>query len=237
LIKENAPKEPPKKKVVVKEVVEEVKDKKGGAVGPSKAPSNRASYKENRRKLMYSTVGTPDYIAPEVFAQKGYGLECDWWSLGVIMYECLVGYPPFYAEHPMETCRKIVRYPETLKIPPEAGLSWAAKDCIFRLICGARRRLDFEGIKVHSFFNTCNWTALRDHNPPFAVKMKADDDHQNFEIYEEEHKIGQSQKSGSRQTSSSHFIDFTFTRRPQQNRPTVDMLFKQSAADMNISNH
>ena len=73
--------------------------------------------------------------------------------LGVIMYECLVGYPPFYAEHPMETCRKIVRYPETLKIPPEAGLSWAAKDCIFRLICGARRRLDFDGIKVHSFFN------------------------------------------------------------------------------------
>merc|ERR1711937_394512 len=101
-----------------------------GQVRPSKAPVSRSSYKETRRKLMYSTVGTPDYIAPEVFAQKGYGLECDWWSLGVIMYECLVGYPPFYAEHPMETCRKIVRYPETLKIPPEAGLSWAAKDCI-----------------------------------------------------------------------------------------------------------
>eukprot|EP00494_Astrolonche_serrata_P027485 UN27748 len=110
---------------------------KFNTVSPSSKPLNRSSYKENRRKLMYSTVGTPDYIAPEVFAQKGYGLECDWWSLGVIMYECLVGYPPFYAEHPMETCRKIVRYPETLKIPPEAGLSWAAKDCIFRLICGA----------------------------------------------------------------------------------------------------
>jgi len=190
---------------------------------PANPPSNRASYKETRRRLMYSTVGTPDYIAPEVFAQKGYGLECDWWSLGVIMYECLVGYPPFYAEHPMETCRKIVRYPETLKIPPEAGLSWAAKDCIFRLICGARRRLDFEGIKVHSFFNTCNWTDLRNHSPPFKVKMKGDDDHQNFEIYEEEHKIGH-QKS-SKKTSSSHFIDFTFTRRPNKERPGLAALF------------
>lgn len=51
----------------------------------------------------YSTVGTPDYIAPEVFMQRGYGQECDWWSLGAIMFECLVGYPPFCSETPAET--------------------------------------------------------------------------------------------------------------------------------------
>jgi len=53
------------------------------------------TWKANRRKLAYSTVGTPDYIAPEIFEQKGYGKECDWWSLGAIMFECLVDTRPF----------------------------------------------------------------------------------------------------------------------------------------------
>ncbi|KAG1335440.1 putative serine/threonine-protein kinase 38-like [Cocos nucifera] len=61
----------------------------------------------NRRKLAFSTVGTPDYIAPEVLLKKGYGMECDWWSLGAIMYEMLVGYPPFYSDDPITTCRKL----------------------------------------------------------------------------------------------------------------------------------
>ena len=64
----------------------------------------------NRRQLAYSTVGTPDYIAPEVFSannQGGYAASCDWWSLGVIMYECLIGFPPFCADRPIDTYRKV----------------------------------------------------------------------------------------------------------------------------------
>ncbi|XP_047661447.1 serine/threonine-protein kinase 38-like isoform X3 [Tachysurus fulvidraco] len=49
------------------------------------------TWKRNRRQLAFSTVGTPDYIAPEVFMQTGYNKLCDWWSLGVIMYEMLIG--------------------------------------------------------------------------------------------------------------------------------------------------
>lgn len=67
----------------------------------------------------YSTVGTPDYIAPEVLMKAGYGMECDWWSVGAIMYEMMVGYPPFYSDDPMTTCRKIVNWRSTLRFPPE----------------------------------------------------------------------------------------------------------------------
>ena len=45
-------------------------------------------------KIDYSTVGAPDYIAPEVFSQKCYDKMVDWWSMGVIMFECLLSYPP-----------------------------------------------------------------------------------------------------------------------------------------------
>jgi serine/threonine kinase 38 len=75
-----------------------------------------------RRENAYSTVGTPDYIAPEVLAAQngasGYSYTCavDWWSLGVIMYECLVGYTPFYADDPVTTCRKILKWRQTLEV-------------------------------------------------------------------------------------------------------------------------
>ena len=64
-------------------------------------------------------MGTPDYIAPEVLLKKGYGMECDWWSVGAIMYEMMVGYPPFYSDDPMTTCRKIVNWRQCLKFPDE----------------------------------------------------------------------------------------------------------------------
>ena len=56
------------------------------------------------RQLAYSTVGTPDYIAPEVFGQNGYDETVDWWSVGVILFEMLVGYPPFFSDEPSITC-------------------------------------------------------------------------------------------------------------------------------------
>merc|ERR1711915_612095 len=74
---------------------------------PMDSKRKAESWRSKRRAVAYSTVGTPDYIAPEVFLHTGYDKSCDWWSLGVIMFEMLIGYPPFCSETPQETWNKI----------------------------------------------------------------------------------------------------------------------------------
>lgn len=61
----------------------------------------------HQRCQAHSLVGTPNYIAPEVLMRTGYTRTCDWWSVGVILYEMIVGSPPFYAETPQETQQKV----------------------------------------------------------------------------------------------------------------------------------
>merc|ERR1719226_462101 len=97
---------------------------------PMDSKRKAESWKKNRRQLAYSTVGTPDYIAPEVFLQTGYTASCDWWSLGVIMFEMLIGYPPFCSENPQETYKKIMAWKETLAFPPEVPISEQAKETL-----------------------------------------------------------------------------------------------------------
>ncbi|ONM29055.1 AGC (cAMP-dependent cGMP-dependent and protein kinase C) kinase family protein [Zea mays] len=142
----------------------------------------------NRRKLAFSTVGTPDYIAPEVLLKKGYGMECDWWSLGAIMYEMLVGYPPFYADDPITTCRKIVHWRNHLKFPEDAKLSNEARDLISRLLCDVDHRIGSAGadqIKAHPWFRGVAWDKLYEMEAAFKPQVNDELDTQNFMKFEE----------------------------------------------------
>ncbi|XP_062194881.1 uncharacterized protein LOC133898267 [Phragmites australis] len=142
----------------------------------------------NRRKLAFSTVGTPDYIAPEVLLKKGYGMECDWWSLGAIMYEMLVGYPPFYADDPITTCRKIVHWRNHLKFPEDARLSNEARDLICRLLCDVDHRIGCAGadqIKAHPWFQGVAWDKLYEMEAAFKPQVNDELDTQNFMKFEE----------------------------------------------------
>ncbi|KAL7105514.1 hypothetical protein ACP275_07G050100 [Erythranthe tilingii] len=157
-------------------------------------------WQRNRRMLAYSTVGTPDYIAPEVLLKKGYGMECDWWSLGAIMYEMLVGYPPFYSDEPMSTCRKIVNWRTHLKFPEEAKLSAEAKDLICKLLCNVEKRLGTRGayeIKAHPWFKGIEWDKLYQMKAAFIPEVNDELDTQNFEKFEEsDNQVPSATKSG-----------------------------------------
>jgi serine/threonine kinase 38 len=213
----------------------EAKKAQTGANEQDTAANQKSSaWKARTRTMMYSTVGTPDYIAPEVFAQSGYGPECDWWSLGVIMYECLVGYPPFYAEDPMDTCRKIVNWKRTLKFPEEARLSVKAKDLMERLICDAKHRLSFEQLKAHPFFNGIDWDNIRKGKAAIVPVLRSEEDTNYFDNFEEQPQqaaaAATTEQMSEKKTS---FIGYTFKRTDDDE--TLDASFYDPPADANSS--
>lgn len=148
----------------------------------------KLGYKRSRH-LAFSTVGTPDYIAPEVFGQQGYDECVDWWSVGVILFEMLVGYPPFFSDEPSVTCQKILQWRKTFVIPPEANLSPAATDILKKLVSDSENRLGRNGadeIKKHPFFEGLDWENLRKTKSPYIPNVTSEISTENFDKFEEE---------------------------------------------------
>ncbi|XP_050517963.1 serine/threonine-protein kinase Warts [Diabrotica virgifera virgifera] len=146
-------------------------------------PLERRRRREHRC-LAHSLVGTPNYIAPEVLQRKGYTHVCDWWSVGVILYEMLVGQPPFLANTPAETQYKVINWETTLQIPKQANLSAESTDLILKLCCSAEKRLgkNASEVKSHPFFKDIDFEkGLRRQQAPYKPRIEYPTDTSNFD--------------------------------------------------------
>jgi serine/threonine protein kinase len=117
--------------------------------------------------------GTPEYLAPEVLFQDEYGIEVDWWSLGVIIYEMLSGYLPFKVI-PSEKISKNI-YKKRIKIFKH--FSKNAENLIKRLLeYNPKKRLKYKEIISHPFFKGTNWEKIErlETNPPFIPEINED---------------------------------------------------------------
>ncbi|KAI8992993.1 kinase-like protein [Trametes punicea] len=96
---------------------------------------------KHRRKLAYSVCGTNSYMSPEVIRGHGYTFSCDWWSLGVIMFECLYGFPPFVSNSRHVTRQKILNWKQSLRFPSRPRVSHEAVNLMEQLLCEPEDRL------------------------------------------------------------------------------------------------
>ncbi|NXW31855.1 ROCK2 kinase, partial [Phaetusa simplex] len=142
-----------------------------------------------------TAVGTPDYISPEVLKSQGgdgyYGRECDWWSVGVFLFEMLVGDTPFYADSLVGTYSKIMDHKNSLHFPDDVEISKHAKNLICAFLTDRDVRLGRNGveeIKHHPFFKSdqWNWDNIRETAAPVVPELSSDIDSSNFDDIEDD---------------------------------------------------
>ncbi|KAL3660642.1 hypothetical protein V7S43_014396 [Phytophthora oleae] len=180
-------------------------------------------------------AGSPAYIAPEqLLTQKPqYGMEADWWSYGVLLYEMLTGSTPFFDPNISQMYKKIqtadVKYE---RYPP---IDDDAIDLLKKLLVrDPAERIDIDGVRSHQFFATINWEKLemKEVEPPFIPPTEElmQNVHEHFRNMNVDETIGENRKAINGKKAStvanasdeSHFDEFSFAY--DRTRETFDDL-------------
>ncbi|XP_044302029.1 microtubule-associated serine/threonine-protein kinase 4 isoform X5 [Varanus komodoensis] len=146
--------------------------------------------KDAREFLDKQVCGTPEYIAPEVILRQGYGKPVDWWSMGIILYEFLVGCVPFFGDTPEELFGQVIsdeiNWPEKDEAPPPD-----AQDLITLLLRqNPLERLGTGGayeVKQHQFFQHLDWNSLLRQKAEFIPQLESEDDTSYFDTRSEKY--------------------------------------------------
>uniref|UniRef100_A0A3P8RCC2 non-specific serine/threonine protein kinase n=1 Tax=Astatotilapia calliptera TaxID=8154 RepID=A0A3P8RCC2_ASTCA len=132
--------------------------------------------------------GTPEYIAPEVILRQGYGKPVDWWAMGIILYEFLVGCVPFFGDTPEELFGQVIsdeiNWPDGDEAPPPD-----AQELITLLLRqNPLERLGTGGaaeVKQHQFFHNLDWNGLLRQKAEFIPQLESEDDTSYFDTRSE----------------------------------------------------
>ncbi|XP_043391604.1 microtubule-associated serine/threonine-protein kinase 3 isoform X5 [Chelonia mydas] len=169
--------------------------------------------KDTREFMDKQVCGTPEYIAPEVILIQGYGKPVDWWAMGIILYEFLVGCVPFFGDTPEELFGQVisdaVMWPEG-----DEALPADAQDLITRLLrhCPLER-LGTGGaheVKHHSFFHNLDWNGLLRQKAEFIPQLEAEDDTSYFDTRSERYRhLGSEDEETNDEESSVEIGQFS----------------------------
>ncbi|KAM9730254.1 microtubule-associated serine/threonine-protein kinase 3 isoform 2-T2 [Dama dama] len=169
--------------------------------------------KDTREFVDKQVCGTPEYIAPEVIFRQGYGKPVDWWAMGVVLYEFLVGCVPFFGDTPEELFGQVVS-DEIMWPEGEEALPADAQDLITRLL--RQSPLDRLGtggtheVKQHPFFWTLDWAGLLRHKAEFVPQLEAEDDTSYFDTRSERYRhLGSEDDETNDEESSAEIPQFS----------------------------
>ncbi|XP_036997915.2 microtubule-associated serine/threonine-protein kinase 3 isoform X2 [Artibeus jamaicensis] len=169
--------------------------------------------KDTREFMDKQVCGTPEYIAPEVIFRQGYGKPVDWWAMGIVLYEFLVGCVPFFGDTPEELFGQVVS-DEIMWPEGEEALPADAQDLITRLL--RQNPLDRLGtggtheVKQHPFFWTLDWAGLLRHKAEFVPQLEAEDDTSYFDTRLERYRhLGSEDDETNDEESSAEIPQFS----------------------------